>query len=418
MLSVRASSLIFLLLNLLIRFVCMAFPVSLIKAQNFPEFNLANWTYIITCLFFYIGSHFFLQQYKQKKASSVSMSLFIFVFALYMTACGMYSSFTVTTNPRNALIFYLITLILVATIFILEFFETILVMFTAEVLFTLLLIDSHVDPTQTIYNQLISIILLIGFFLISRYFFTFKNNYYHQVDEIREKNIEIEKASEFKSQLLGTVAHDLRNPLAAVETLAMMMEMDEIDAGTQENVNLIKTSCQQARNIIDDLLEAARNENTTEFTTIKVDLNVLLREIINAWDIKRGSKSINMVSTVSPAFAAVNTEKFRRLIDNLIGNALKFSRERSNIDITLNQEVSAYIIEVKDHGIGIAANMLPVIFNPFSKAGRTGLNGEQSTGLGLSIVKQLIEKHNGTIDVESEEGSGSVFRIKLPAVHA
>ena len=418
LLSVRASSLVFLSLNLLIRFVCMAFPVSLIKAQNFPEFNLANWIYIITCLFFFIGSHFFIQEYKLKKRATTGMSLFIFVFALYMTICGMYTSFAATSNPRNALIFYLITLILVATIFIFEFFETILVMVTAEVLFTLLLIDSHVDPTQTIYNQLISITLLIGFFLISRYFFTFKNNYYQQVDEIREKNIEIEKASDFKSQLLGTVAHDLRNPLAAVETLAMMMEMDEIDAGTQESVNLIKTSCQQARHIIDDLLEAARNENITEFTTQKTELNSLLRDVINSWNFKRGNKSINIISTVNPAYAAINSEKFRRLMDNLIGNALKFSQDKSNVDISLVQLTSWHVIAVKDNGVGIPADMLPIIFSPFSKAGRTGLNGEQSTGLGLSIVKQLIEKHNGTIDVESEEGVGSIFTIKLPVVPA
>ncbi len=414
--SVRASSLIFLALNLIIRFVCMAFPVSLIKAQNFPEFNLANWVYIITSLFFFIGSHFFLQEYKKKKIATTGMSLFIFVFALYMTVCGMYTSFAATANPRNALVFYLITLVLVATIFIFEFFETILVMITAELFFTLLLIDSHVDPTQTIYNQLISIILLIGFFLISRYFFTFKNNYYQQVDEIREKNIEIEKASDFKSQLLGTVAHDLRNPLAAVETLAMMMEMDDINAETQESVNLIKTSCRQARSIINDLLEAARNDNTLDFITEKTELNEMLKNMISLWDIKRGNKSINKTSNISPAFAAINIEKFRRVIDNLLENALKFSGDMSRVDITLSQAGTNYVIAIKDQGVGIPAGMLPLIFNPFSKAGRTGLNGEQSTGLGLSIVKQLVEKHNGTIDAESEEGSGSKFTIKLPVL--
>ena len=394
----------------------MAFPVSLIKAQNFPEINLANWIYIISSLFFYIGSHFLLDTYKQKQASSGFTSLFVFAFALYIIICGMYSSFAITANPRNALIFYLITLILVAVLFIFEYFETILVMITAELLFTLLLIDSHTDPTEMIYGQLISVILLGGFYLISLYFFSFKNNYYLQVDEIREKNIEIERASEFKSQLLGTVAHDLRNPLAAVETLAMMMEMDEIDAGMQESVNLIKISCQQARGIINDLLEAARNEHIVEFITVKTELNKFLKDIVNAWDIKRGTKSINITSTVSPAFAAINTEKFRRVIDNLLENALKFSNERSRIELTLGETGASYVIAVKDYGVGIPADLLPLIFDPFSKAGRMGLQGEQSTGLGLSIVKQLIEKHNGIIEVESEVDSGSVFSITLPAV--
>lgn len=412
--AVRVFSLIILILNLIIRLVCIAFPVYIVKAQNFPEFSLANWTYIIFGLFFFVVSTFFLQRYQQKKTATAGMSLFIFAFALYIIISGMYSSFVATANPRNALIFYMITLILVAVLFILEYFETILVMITAEILFSLLLIDSHTDPTQTVYDQLLSVVLLCGFYLTSRYFFSFKNSYYKQVDEIQEKNLEIQQASAFKSQLLGTVAHDLRNPLAAVETLAMMIEMDEIDAALQENVNLIKTSCQQARTIIDDLLEAARTENINEFNTAGTDLNSLLKDVTDTWEFKRGNKGLLFTSTVEPAYAAINLEKFRRVMDNLIGNALKFSKEGTRVNVTLSQLQNNFVIEVKDQGIGIPAAMLPLIFNPFSKAGRTGLNGEQSTGLGLSIVKQLVERHNGTIAVESEEGLGSVFRVTLP----
>jgi signal transduction histidine kinase len=84
------------------------------------------------------------------------------------------------------------------------------------------------------------------------------------------------------------------------------------------------------------------------------------------------------------------------------------------VEVILTRKDQLVVIEIRDHGIGIPANKLPIIFDPFSKAGRTGLKGEQSTGLGLSIVKQIVEKHNGTIEVESEEGKGSTFRIILP----
>jgi signal transduction histidine kinase len=117
---------------------------------------------------------------------------------------------------------------------------------------------------------------------------------------------------------------------------------------------------------------------------------------------------------VLPAWVQINHEKFQRVMDNLIGNALKFSRERSNIEIDISKKDFKIIIEVKDKGIGIPPNKLPIIFEAFTKAGRPGLNGEQSTGLGLSIVKQIVEKHNGTIEVESDEGKGSVFRVILP----
>lgn len=75
------------------------------------------------------------------------------------------------------------------------------------------------------------------------------------------------------------------------------------------------------------------------------------------------------------------------------------------------------IIEVKDRGVGIPQEMLPHLFDRFSKAGRPGIRGEQSTGLGLSIVKQIIERHKGTIEVTSTEKQGATFRIKLPALN-
>ena len=73
------------------------------------------------------------------------------------------------------------------------------------------------------------------------------------------------------------------------------------------------------------------------------------------------------------------------------------------------------IIEVRDHGLGIPKELIPHLFDRFSKAGRTGLRGEQSTGLGLSIVKQIIERHKGNISVSSIENQGSIFRISIPA---
>jgi signal transduction histidine kinase len=265
-----------------------------------------------------------------------------------------------------------------------------------------------------IYNQLISLILLSGFYLISRYFYSYKANYYLQLLEIKEKNLEIERGSEFKSQLLGTVAHDLRNPIAAVETIAMMMEMDEIDAELQENLDMIKASCVQARTIIDELLESARNQNSTEFITLKTELNEFLQDIIDNWKIQKGTKNIELISRALPAYAQLNHEKFQRVLDNLVGNALKFSKEKSRVEVILSKTDKQIIIEVKDHGIGIPKDKLPIIFEAFTKAGRTGLKGEQSTGLGLSIVKQIVEKHNGKIEVESEEKKGSVFKIWLP----
>jgi two-component system sensor histidine kinase VicK len=413
--SVSVGSVIFLILNLVIRILYLIFPLSLTKAENFPEFDITNWIFMGSSLVFYIISKFLIDDFSKNKKVTAIMSLFVFSFSLYIIMCGMFSSFIATASPRNALTLYLISLTIISVLCVFEYFETIILIIAVELLFTSLLIRSHTDPTEMIYNQMVSIILLGGFYLITRYFFSFKASYWMQVNEIRKKNIEIERVSEFKSQLLGTVAHDLRNPIAAVETLAMMMEMEDINADTQDTLNLMKASCIRARTIIDDLLESARNENSVEFITTKTELNALIKDNIEVWKIQNEAKNtIQLISSINPAYAQVNYEKFTRVLNNLIGNALKFSKEESKIELFLSKRNQYIIIDVKDRGLGISQDMLHIIFTPFSKAGRTGLKGEQSTGLGLSIVKQIIEMHKGKIEVESEVGKGSTFRIVLP----
>jgi len=413
--SVRAGSIAFLVLNVVIRALYLIFPLSLTRAENFPEFDITNWVFMGSAFIFYIVSNLLIDQFRKNKKTTGTMSLFVFCFSLYIIICGMFSSFIATSSPRNALILYLISLMVISILCVFEYYETIILIIAIELMFTSLLIHAHTDPTEMIYNQLVSIILLSGFYLISRYFFSYKASYWMQVNEIREKNLEIARGSEFKSQLLGTVAHDLRNPIAAVETLAMMMEMEDIDAETQDTLNLMKASCIRARTIIDDLLESARNENSSEFITTRTELNELIQNNIQVWKIQKEAKNaIDLISSINPAYAQINHEKFTRVLDNLIGNALKFSKEKSKIEVFLNKRNQNIIIEIKDRGLGIPKDMLPIIFTPFSKAGRTGLKGEQSTGLGLSIVKQIVEKHKGRIEVESEVGQGSIFRIVLP----
>jgi two-component system sensor histidine kinase VicK len=413
--AIRAGSLIFLLLNIIIRILYFVFPVSLTKAQNFPEFNLSNWVFIIVTPFFLIAGNLLIASFKSHKKATASMALLVFLFSIYIISCGMYSSFIATSDPSNALTLYLIALSLISAICVFEYYETIILIIAVEILFTALLFYSQTNATQMVYNQLISAILLSAFYLTSRYFFSYKVNYYQQVIEIREKNVEIEKAGEFKNQVLGMVAHDLRNPIAAVESIAMIMELDDLSEETQDNLNMMKASCVKARTIIDDLLEAARNDISNIYEMERTELNQLLKSIVSDWKIQPDLKAdVLLTSHINPAYAAVNKEKLHRAIDNLISNAIKFSKDNSRVDVRLSKRNRELVIEVQDYGLGIPADMLPDIFSPFSKAGRTGLRGEHSTGLGLSIVRQIIEKHNGIVDVDSIAGSGSVFSVKLP----
>ncbi|WP_374951174.1 ATP-binding protein [Mucilaginibacter sp.] len=417
LLSVRTASFIFLTLNLVIRILYYAFPSSLTKAQNFPEFNFINWIFIASTPIFYLLSHLLVKQLRKTKIATAEMALFVFAFCLYLITCGMYSSFIATSDPSNALTLYLIALSIVSFLFIFEWYETLVLLFGIEMIFTMMLFHAQAGPTEMTHNQLISVILLCCFYLTSRYFFSYKASYYGQIVEIRQKNVEIEKANTFKNQVLGTVAHDLRNPIAAVESLAMMMEMEDIDEDTQDNLNMMRESCVKARTIIDDLLDAARNESAGSMELKRTELNKFLQGIADTWKVQQGGKdNVVLLSNAMSAYSLISPDKFPRVIDNLISNALKFCKDGDKVELHLNIVKNKVVIEVKDYGMGIPQEMISKLFERFSGAGRTGLNGEQSTGIGLSIVKDIVEGHSGTIRVSSVEGKGSTFTIELPKV--
>ncbi len=407
--AVRTGSIIFLILNLTLRILYAVFPESLTRAQNYPEFNYANWLYIAITPVFLIGSYLLIYLYDKQKKATVVTDIFVFSFAFFIIFCGMFSSFIATSDPRNALTLYLTALSIISVVFVLESGETILLIILVELVFTYLLYYTAAEPMEMVYNQIISVTLLFCFYFIARYFYSYKSSYFLQLVDIREKNIAIEKGNAFKNEILGMVAHDLRNPIGAIETIAMMMEMDEVTRDTRENLEMIKTSCVKARGIITDLLDAANNENINIIDTQRTEMNHFLKRIINEWKVQKNAKnSVVFIGSKDQVFVEINAEKFQRVMDNLITNALKFSKDKDKIDIYLSAKDGCAIIEVRDYGMGIPADMFPHIFERFSKARRAGVRGEQSTGLGLSISKQIIENHNGTIEVMSEERKGFV----------
>jgi two-component system sensor histidine kinase VicK len=415
--GVRTGSIIFLILNVVLRLLYAAFPESLTRAQNYPEFNFTNWLYIAITPIFLACSYLLMYLFKKQKKANFVMTLFVFLFALYIILCGMFSSFIATSDPRNSMTIYLTALSIISVVFVFEWDEALVLVFITEGLFTALLYNTQNEGMEMIYNQLISVIMLFCFYFISRYFYSYKSSYFLQLVDIKEKNIAIEKAGAFKNEILGMVAHDLRNPIGAIETLALMMEMEEIDEEARENLEMIKSSCMKARGIIADLLDAANNENINIIETQRTEMNYFLKNIINEWKIQKEAKNnIVLISSKNQVFVEINCEKFQRVMDNLITNGLKFSKNNNKIEIYLSAKNGSAIIEVRDYGLGIPEELLPHIFERFSKARRPGLRGEQSTGLGLSISKQIIENHQGTIGVTSEEKKGSTFTIHLPVV--
>jgi signal transduction histidine kinase len=182
---------------------------------------------------------------------------------------------------------------------------------------------------------------------------------------------------------------------------------------------MIVRSCRNALNLINDLLDiTALDRIDYQLETQTTELNEFLDGIVKTNQAIANGKDIKIVFTKTNAeslYASVNIPKFSRVINNLITNAIKFSNRGSTIDIATGFKANKAFIQVKDYGIGIPQDMQSIIFDRFTKAGRKGTEGEKSMGLGMSIVKRIVDLHHGTITLESKEGEGTLINIELSA---
>ncbi|MCC8425579.1 sensor histidine kinase KdpD [Mucilaginibacter sp. UR6-11] len=405
-------------MNISLRLIIITYDLPVQSMRNYAEFNDANIISSIIAPIFCLGSMVLIKRFEQGKPLNYVGPVFVVLFALFIMISGMRSTFFAMHNPRNTLVMYLAGLVITGVFFTFEYFETAILTLVTAICFSLLIPYYQAEYSEIFLNNLASLILLTIFFCISRFAFSNRADNFLKLEAIKEKNLEIETASKLKNEILGIVAHDLRNPLTAIRTLAGMMEEDPtINADNQENVQMIKMSCDKATSIINDLIETAHNDKENVFDIEEVELNQYLLKIVDEWaKDKTGHTNILYYGTSQPIFTHINMEKMQRVMDNLISNAIKFSGDSDHIEIRLRDADGQIFIDVKDFGMGIPEKLLPYIFDRFSRASRRGIRGEESVGLGLSIVKQIVEKHGGSITVISTEKQGTTFTIHMTPV--
>ncbi len=234
------------------------------------------------------------------------------------------------------------------------------------------------------------------------------------ITELKRMNLKLHQLNDTKDNILGIVAHDLRNPITAILGLTDLLR-NKPDEGNQY-IDLINRSCNNALSIIVDLLDITElgNDSYTLATEI-VELNSFIEDLLLIENHNATNKNItiNFESNRDDIFAKINSDKFSRVISNLISNAVKFSNNNGNIKINTFYNSGIVLISVADNGIGIPKQMQQVIFDKFTKAGRKGTAGEKSFGLGMSIVKQIVDLHDGKIWLESEENKGTTVFVEL-----
>jgi signal transduction histidine kinase len=238
--------------------------------------------------------------------------------------------------------------------------------------------------------------------------------------ELSKKNVELERLNELKNQFLGMAAHDLRNPLGAIQSFSKLL-LDERAgklSGKQEKyVNIIHRSSRFMLQLIEELLDFSHVESgKLALTKTRFDFVELARQNIQLFTPIARNKDITL--RFQPADDEINIEadqgKIEQVLHNLIGNAIKFSHPDSTVTVHAREENGQLFFSVSDHGTGIAAEDQQKLFVPFQPISKNGTAGEKGTGLGLSIVKKIVEGHQGKIWLESAEGKGSTFLVSLP----
>lgn len=236
----------------------------------------------------------------------------------------------------------------------------------------------------------------------------------HQRDKDR-----FEKITQMRDTFVRGAAHDLKNPLTLVGGYAeMMLRMDVVrqDPNLKQMVQEIEHSGSEMLDLIGNMLDVLRFQTTVQVERETIDLNVIVENVVAAFLPLATEKNIalHFETDYSSVFSKGDTQSIKRVVENLVSNALKYSPEGRGVLVKTDVTESKAVLVVRDEGFGIPAYDLPQLFDPFFRADNTKDKAE-GTGLGLSVTKEIVNQHGGHIEVESHEGKGSVFTVTLPS---
>ncbi len=242
--------------------------------------------------------------------------------------------------------------------------------------------------------------------------------------QLEEKNKELGKLDQLKSDFVSVVSHELRTPLSITKE-GVSLVLDEIPGKVndkQKNIlNTSRDNIDRLAAIINDLLDISKIESgKVELKKSLVDISGLVREVCKEWASQAGKKEQELFFSLPKGTVNIyiDRNKIIQVMNNLVSNAIKYTPERGRIKIELKDEKKEIKLSVSDSGIGIAKEDLPKAFGKFQQFGRTAGAGPKGTGLGLAICKQIVEMHQGKIEIESQIDKGTKLIFCLPKMES
>jgi signal transduction histidine kinase/ligand-binding sensor domain-containing protein len=237
-----------------------------------------------------------------------------------------------------------------------------------------------------------------------------------QKGEIEENNRKLIELNNEKTNIIGIVAHDLKNPLTSAFTMASILksESDNLETDQKQCIEVIEKSINRMNDMINRLLDIRKIEDKiSKLRLEKVNLHQIIREVNNNLSNEINRKGINLSVQAEELYAKVDPDYAIQVFENLISNAIKFSPPDKAVKVILAKGNGKARTEIIDEGPGLTDEDKKKVFGKFQRLSAKPTGGEQSTGLGLSIVKKYVEAMDGKVWCESEQGKGANFIVEF-----
>lgn len=235
--------------------------------------------------------------------------------------------------------------------------------------------------------------------------------------ELADKQRELEEAYRFKSQFLDNMSHELRTPLTCIMTPLEGL-LDEEPAGEQRQIfEDMQQASTQLYDLINDLLDYSRyGAREVPLRLAPVDLGRLIDDNVRAWmpTARQRRTELSWSRPVEPLVAMVDGRELGKVIRNLLSNAIKFTPTGGSIEVDLSRVGDEIELRVSDSGVGMEEEVLAKIFRPFFQVDGSSTRSVAGTGLGLALVKTIVERHTGSISATSTPGEGTSMTITIP----
>ncbi|HEY2931425.1 MAG TPA: response regulator [Acidobacteriota bacterium] len=240
---------------------------------------------------------------------------------------------------------------------------------------------------------------------------------------VQERTRELQEANKAKDEFLAMLAHELRNPLAPISNAMEVLRLRrDLDPSLQRVRDIVQRQAAHMSRLVDDLLDISGiTRGKVDLRREIVDLDTIVGYAVEAANplIRSRNHALEVSRAKTPVYVDADPTRLEQVIGNLLSNAAKYTDPGGGIWLNLDSRDGNAIIEVRDTGVGISAEMLPKVFDLFTQANQSLARSRGGLGIGLTLVRHLVEMHGGSVEVSSGgKGLGSLFVVKLPLAQA